>query len=322
MDEKTLISFDYAIKYLLKDKGDYEIVEGFISALLGSSGYGPVKIKALLDSESNRESKDLKRSIADVIVEDEEGNKYIVEIDRSWTSVFLHKAVFNSSRLIVDSISSNEDYSTIKKVFHINLLYFPFANMKAPLHHGRTIFHEVDKEHPQRIHLADMGMRMFDAHNVFPEYFVISVPLFDDVIRGELDEWLYLAKHSEVKEDFKSPYMKKVQERLSVLKMNHQERDNYRAYLNKSFKERDYIVGAEEKGLAEGLAKGLEKGRAEGRAEGLEKGLAEGLEKGMAEGIRNTAIKMLAKDIDFNTISEVTGLSLDEIQKLKSKIKN
>ena len=26
-----LISFDYAIKYLLKDKGGYEIVEGFIS---------------------------------------------------------------------------------------------------------------------------------------------------------------------------------------------------------------------------------------------------------------------------------------------------
>ena len=33
-----LISFDYAIKYLLKDKGDYEIVEGFISALLASEG--------------------------------------------------------------------------------------------------------------------------------------------------------------------------------------------------------------------------------------------------------------------------------------------
>ena len=40
-----LISFDYAIKYLLKDKGDYEIVEGFISALLASEGYKPIKIK-------------------------------------------------------------------------------------------------------------------------------------------------------------------------------------------------------------------------------------------------------------------------------------
>ncbi|WP_187145779.1 hypothetical protein [Rickettsia peacockii] len=42
----TIISFDYAIKYLLKDKGDYEIVEGFISAILKDAGYSAVKIKS------------------------------------------------------------------------------------------------------------------------------------------------------------------------------------------------------------------------------------------------------------------------------------
>ena len=31
INNKSLVSFDYAIKYLLKDKGDYSIVEGFIS---------------------------------------------------------------------------------------------------------------------------------------------------------------------------------------------------------------------------------------------------------------------------------------------------
>ena len=59
----------------------------------------------------------------------------------------MHKACFNSSRLIVDSISKSEDYSTIKKIFHINLLYFPFDNMKKPLYHGKTIFREIDKDH-------------------------------------------------------------------------------------------------------------------------------------------------------------------------------
>ncbi|MBL9029255.1 MAG: hypothetical protein JNK42_02140, partial [Caedimonas sp.] len=51
MQEKTLISFDFAIKYLLRNKGDYDIVEGFISALLAMEGYKPVKINALLESE-------------------------------------------------------------------------------------------------------------------------------------------------------------------------------------------------------------------------------------------------------------------------------
>ncbi len=297
-----LISFDYAIKYLLKDKNDYEIVEGFISALISSCGYKPVKIKALLESASNKESRELKSSIADLIVEDETGNKYIVEIDRSYSSIFLHKACFNSSRLIVDSISTNDDYSTIKKIIHINLLYFPFGNIKAPLHYGKTIFHEVDRAHPQSLHIADLGMKFFDAHNIFPEYFVISVPLFNDVIKDELDEWLYMMKHSEVKEDFKSPYMKKVAQRLNILKMSPADRKEYSIYRNKSLKERDYIVSAEEKGMAQGMEKGEAKGRAEEKIQ--------------------IAKAMLLDGDSAEKIAKITGLPILEIEKLITPGKN
>ncbi len=256
----NLISFYYAIKYLLKDKGDYEIVEGFISAILKDAGYSPVKITALLESCSNKEDDILKSGVADVIVEDEEGHKYIVEIDKSYINLFMHKVCFNSSRLIVDSIYKSEDYTTIKKIFHINLLYFPFADMKAPLYHGKTIFREVDKKHLMKFSLGDMRGKIFDLCNVFPEYFVISVPLFNDIIRDELDEWLYVVKHSEVKKDFKSPYMKKVAKKLDILKMTTKERIIYRAHMSKGFKDRDYIVSAEEKGIEEGMAKGIEEG--------------------------------------------------------------
>ena len=290
--EKPLISFDYGIKYLLKDKGDYEIVEGFISALLVSEGYKPIKIKALLESESNKESKHLKRSIADVIVEDEQGNNYIVEIDRSYTDLFLHKAIFNTSRLIIDHLGANQDYLKIKKVFHINLLYFSFENTKSPLHHGKVIFHEIDNKHPIDIHLVDRGMHVFDVHNIFPEYFIISIPLFDDVIKAEIDEWLYLMKHSEVKEDFKSPYMKKVAERLSILTMTNQERETYDSYIMDSMKGRDYLISAEAKGRAEG--------RTEEKTE--------------------IAQNLLRQNLPLDVISSATGLSHDELSELKAKL--
>ncbi|MFU7500715.1 MULTISPECIES: Rpn family recombination-promoting nuclease/putative transposase [unclassified Candidatus Tisiphia] len=287
-NSKTLVSLDYAIKYLLKDKGDYEIIEGFISAILKDAGYLPVKITALLESESNKERKDLKKSVADVIVEDQQGHKYIVEIDRSTTHTFLHKACFNSCRLIVDNISSDQDYSDIKKIFHINLIYFVLSDISSPLYHGQTIFRKMDREHPVDLHLADMGCRFFDVHNVFPEYFVISVPLFDGIIKDELDEWLYFAKHSEVKDDFKSPYMKKVAERLSVLKMTPEERQHYQNYVNESLKERDYIVAA----------------RTEGRAE----------EKiAMAK-------KMLKENFSIETISRIIELSIEEIEVLRENL--
>ena len=66
----------------------------------------------------------------------------------------------------------------IKKVFYINLLYFPFPDTKSPLHHGKVIFHEKDKLHPVDFHLVDRGMNIFDLHNIFPEYFMVSIPLF------------------------------------------------------------------------------------------------------------------------------------------------
>lgn len=295
-----IISFDYAIKYLLKDKGDYEIVEGFISAILKDAGYSAVKIKSLIESSSNKESNILKSSVADVIVEDAEGHKYIVEIDKSYSKLFMHKACFNSSRLIVDSISKGEDYSTIKKIFHINLLYFPFDNMKTPLYHGKTIFRELDKKHPIDLHIEDMQGKVFDAYNVFPEYFVISIPLFDDIIKSELDEWLYIMKHSEVKKDFKSPYMKKVASRLNILKMSYKEQIIYHACMNKSLKDRDYIVSAEERGEEKGIVKGIATGE-------------------ITNSIK-VARKMLAKKRSIEEIYEITELSIEKIKQLKEEI--
>ena len=139
-------------------------------------------------------------------------------------------------------------------------------------------------------------MRFFDAHNILPEYFVISVPLFNDVIKDELDEWLYLMKHSEIREDFSSPYMKKVADRLNVLKMTPTERKEYTAYRNESLKERDYIVSAEEKGIEIG------------RAEGENKKAIE------------IALNLLRQNLPLDVISSATGLSHDELSELKAKL--
>ena len=302
---EELISFDYAIKYLLKSKGDYDIIEAFISAILAERGYSPVKIKALIESESIREERELKRSIADLIVEDENGVKYIVEIDKSYTNLFIHKACFNTCRLIVDSISGNEDYNTIKKVFHIDLLYFPFAGMKAPLYHGKTIITEVERDKPLSLHIGDMSGNIFDVYNVFPEYFIISIPLFNDEISKEIDEWLYVMKHSKISKDFKSTIMQKVSDRLAILKMTDVERKKYNTHINKTLKERDYLTSAEEKGKKLGVQEGIEIGEKKGREEGKQE---ERLE---------IARKMLGKGKSIEEIKEITGLTEEEIERIK-----
>ena len=294
--EKPLISFDFAIKYLLKNKGDYDIIEGFISALFASQGYPPIKINALLDTESNKEELELKKSIADLVVEDGEGNKYIVEIERAYTPNFMHKACFNSSRLVVDGIYGSQDYTTIKKIFHISLLYFSTKEMLKPIYHGKTIVHEVDTKHPVDVRIANEGLVIFNTPNVFPEYFFISVPMFDDIINSEIDEWLYVMKHSDIKQSFKSPYMAKVAERLAVIKMSAAERNEHIFYQKQSVHSQDILQAAETKGKAEG--------KAEGRTE----------EK------TEIALNLLRQNLPLEVISSATGLSHDELTELKAKL--
>ena len=58
----------------------------------------------------------------------------------------------------------------------------------------------------------------------------------------------------------------------------------------------------------------------EGKREGLKQGLQEGKKEGIIEGEKNEKINiaqnMLKKKLDKNMISEVTGLTIEEIEKL------
>jgi len=290
-NNKSLVSFDYAIKYLLKDKGDYSIVEGFISALLKTKGYKDVKIVALLETESNKEDSKSKRSLADLIVEDEDHHKYIIEIERNVKDSFIHKSLFNTSRLIVDNLAQREDYTQIIKIFHISLLYFPIGNGNGAIYHGKTIIHEIETNDKLAVHIKNQETsEEFDATDILSEYFYISVPLFNDRFEKEIDDWLHVMKYDEVPQNYHSPYMKQVAEKLSILKMTPEERSNYSYYQKKLYNDRDELQAAE----ARGEARGEEK-------------------KAIA-----MAKKMLMKNKSIDEIVEFTDLTKEQIEKLKS----
>ena len=66
----------------------------------------------------------------------------------------------------------------------------------------------------------------------------------------------------------------------------------------------------------EGIKEGIEKGIKEGKLEGLKEGIEEGIKKGkLAEQI-SMAKAMKNKNMDINLISEITGLSIEEVRNL------
>ena len=75
-----------------------------------------------------------------------------------------------------------------------------------------------------------------------------------------------------------------------------------------------------------GREEGRKAGREEGRKEGREEGIAIGMASGRAEGEKYTQIETAKRMLDANLSSELiakfTGLSIDEIENLKSALQN
>ncbi len=69
-----------------------------------------------------------------------------------------------------------------------------------------------------------------------------------------------------------------------------------------------------------------ESGREEGHKVGKEEGLKVGREEGRAEGAKQNSFdiakRMLQKGIAIETISELTGLTAEEVSKLKKEMSN
>ena len=91
---------------------------------------------------------------------------------------------------------------------------------------------------------------------------------------------------------------------MSNMSMLSEENEMVRLYTKLSRREMEYntlIVEATEKGLKEGRQKGLE----------------QGIEQGIKEEKTNIAKKMIKENIETETISKITGLTKEEIAKLK-----
>jgi predicted transposase/invertase (TIGR01784 family) len=73
---RKLISFDWAIKKLLRSKANFGILEGFLSELL----FTDIKIIAILESETNREYSENKPNRVDIKVQDSQGRIILIEV--------------------------------------------------------------------------------------------------------------------------------------------------------------------------------------------------------------------------------------------------
>jgi len=243
--DRPLVSFDWAAKKMLRDKANYDILEGFLTTLLEQE----IKILSLLESESNQEHPTDKFNRVDLLVENQHGELIIIEIQNNREVHYLERLLYSASKLIVDHLQLGESYEQVKKVISISILYFLLGEGETDyVYHGSTAFYGLHDGSQlvlrQRKREALVNGYIEAPKNVFPEYYLIEVERFQDIIKSDLDEWIYFFKNADIKEDFKAKNIQRAKEKLDLLKMPESERKAYERYLMNTASERDVIETA------------------------------------------------------------------------------
>ena len=296
--DNTYIRFDWAMKHMLRDKANFGILEGLISVLLGED----VKIVELLESESNQKSEDDKFNRVDIKAKNSKGHLIIVEVQLTRQLYYLQRILYGTCKAITEHINIGEKYDQVKKVYSISILYCDYGRGDDYVYHGETRFKGIHTGNDLLVSTKEEGVIVPHLpREVFPEYYLVRVNVYDKIPETPLDEWIEYLKTGKVKENTRTPGLQEVKEKLRYLSMSAKERRAYDEHMDNIMVQNDVLDTARDEGLAEGLQ------------QGLQQGLRQGLEQGRAEGVASVVKKLIRSGMDVGVVSAATGLSAQEI---------
>ena len=227
MRQQKHIRFDWAIKRLLRQKANFNILEGFLSELLKDD----IHILEIIDTESNQETETDKFNRVDILVKDKKGELIIIEIQNSYAIDYFLRILYGISKAITEHISTGDEWTLVKKVISINIVYFDLGRGKDYIYRGTTTFSGIHQN--DKLQLSSAQKRLFKKEKVqdlYPEIYLIKVNNFDDTAKDTLDEWIYFLKNSEIKKTFTAKGLKEAEEVLKVANMEDADRREYQRF--------------------------------------------------------------------------------------------
>lgn len=298
MEESKYIRFDWAMKRLLRQKANFGILEGLLTTLLGMN----IHIKNLLESESNQDDEDDKYNRVDMLAVNDKGELFLIEVQNNTEYAYFQRMLFGTSKLVTEYIKKGQGYENVRKVYSVNIVYFPLGKGTDIVYHGKTEFRGI--HNGDILKLSPFQRQKFNVDTVselYPEYYILKVNDFNRVAKNSLEEWVYYLNTGDVPQGAKAPGMEEVKEQLTIDRMTKMERNAYYKHLDNIVILRDNIFTEREEGRWEGRLQGMEEGRKEGR------------EEGRLEERKANARKMKDLGMPADTISQITGLQVEDI---------
>jgi len=271
---------DYGFKLLFGTEPNKDITLELVNALL--QGKEVIKSLTLLPTEQLGDTKDDRRSVFDIYCENEQGEKIIIEMQKADQQWFKDRSVYYSSFPIRQQGEKGQWRFGLKAVYTIGILDFVFDEDKD----DKEYYHHVVK-------LMDVNTK-----EVFYDkltYIYLEMPKFNKTeaeLETMADKWLYALKNLPRLLERPAALQERIFKKFfDVAEIGNLSKEEYAKYFEseKVYYDNDGAIRTAE---------------------------AKGKKEGFNEANRENARKMKALGIAVGVISQVTGLSEEEIAAL------
>ncbi len=282
---------DLAFKKIFGVEENKDLLISLINSIVGAEDQ--VSEVTLLNPYNPKNFKTDKLSILDIKATNQDGKRFNIEIQISDEADYDKRALYYWAKIYTEQLKVAEDYSKLSKAIGIHILNFTSIPEVKKYH---NVFHITEKE-TGLLYFKDL-----ELHTIELKKFSDSSDeeLADIVakVKNALDMWLAFVTRNDLliadnlPKELNDPNLKKAINVLSVMNFTPEEREAYEDHLKWLRIEANTIRNYEQKG------------EIRGRAEGENKKAIE------------IAKKMLSKNHSISDISDLTGLSPEEISKL------
>ena len=289
-NKRLPLTNDYIFKKVFAKSGNEEILKDLLESVL------EIKIQKVevKNPELPKDILDKKAGILDIKVEINENQICDVELQVANERNIEHRSVYYMGKLVAEQLNKREEYSKLKKTIVINLLNFSY--------YKRNSYHQIAHmkfEKTKEEEYVDLGYTEEDQIATEDiEMHFIEMPKLRKK-KGEnktkLEQWLWLLIGEEEKIEMASKENKEIKKALEILDEMSMNEKEWEEYQSRFMAELDYNSG-------------MATARADGEKEGAKNEKIE------------IAKKLLKIGMKLKQIEEVTGVTVEELENMKSDI--
>jgi predicted transposase/invertase (TIGR01784 family) len=309
---------DFGFKKIFGEEANKDLLKDFLNELLREE-QGEIVDLTYLKTEYSGYTLADRRAVFDIYCENEKGEKFLVEMQKTKQKFFKERTLYYSSFLIQEQGKKNVWDFDLKAVYVIAILDFIFDEDN-----------KYDDKYLYNVKLLDIETNLIFYDKL--TFIYLEMPKFEktlEEIETHFEKWLYLLKNlptfDRMPEKLKDQIFQKVFITAEIANFTHEQMDYYEESLKIQRDLKNSLDTALEDGMKIGIKEGKQLGIKEGKQlgikEGKQLGIKEGKQLGIKEGEKKEKLYIVKKAIlmglSNKEISELTGLSEDEIENIR-----